>query len=132
MFDSEGFLRTGDIGYYDDEGFVYIVGRIKDMINYKGYKVSPVEIENILLKHPSIKDVAVVGKPDRRSGEVAVGFIVKEEGAKVTEDEICNYVSKFVSTQKRLHGGIHFIDVIPKNKGGKILRNELRQKLEQL
>ncbi|RZC34428.1 AMP-binding domain containing protein, partial [Asbolus verrucosus] len=129
-FDSEGFLRTGDIGHYDEEGFIFIVGRIKDLINYKGHKVSPIEIENILLKHPSVKDAAVVGKSDRRAGETAVGFIVKKEGTAVSEQEIFDYLSKFVGVEKRLHGGIHFVDVIPKSVNGKILRKELQKMFE--
>ncbi|RZC27711.1 4-coumarate--CoA ligase 1-like, partial [Asbolus verrucosus] len=127
--DSEGFLRTGDVGYYDEDEYVYIVGRIKDLIKYKSFQVAPVELENVLLRHPAVKDVAVVGKPDRRAGEVPVGFVVKEEGAALTEKEVSDYLSEYVCTQKKLHGVI-FVDNIPKNTTGKILRKELRERLE--
>ncbi|RZC37916.1 AMP-binding C domain containing protein, partial [Asbolus verrucosus] len=79
---------------------------------------------------PSIQEVAVVGKPDKRSGEVAVGFVVKKTGSRVSEKVICDYLSEFVCTEKRLHGGVQFIDVIPKNLSGKILRKKLRKMFE--
>jgi 4-coumarate--CoA ligase len=101
------------------------VGRCKDIIKYKSSQVSPVELEAILVKHPQIWDAAVVGKADRRFGEVPVGFIVKEEGATLTESQVCDYLAELVSVEKRLHGGIRFVDVIRRNNLGKILRHEL-------
>jgi 4-coumarate--CoA ligase len=123
--DAEGFVHSGDIGYYDPDGTIYIVGRCKDIIKYKSSQVSPVELEAILVKHPQICDAAVVGKAHRRFGEVPVGFIVKEEGATLTESQVCDYLAELVSVEKRLHGGIRFVDVIRRNNLGKILRHEL-------
>ncbi|XP_068900570.1 luciferin 4-monooxygenase-like [Tenebrio molitor] len=123
--DAEGFIHSGDIGYYDLAGTIYVVGRSKDIIKYKSYQVSPVELETILVKHPQIEDAAVVGKMDRRFGEVPVGFIVKREDVTLTEGQVCDFVATFVSVEKRLHGGVRFVDVIPRNSMGKISRCEL-------
>ncbi|CAH1382406.1 unnamed protein product [Tenebrio molitor] len=130
--DAEGFVHTGDIGYYDRAGTIYVVARSKEIIKYKSFQVSPVELENILVKHPQIEDVAVVGKADRRFGEVAVGFIVKREGATLTEGQVCEFLAKFVSDEKRLHGGVRFVDVIPRINLGKISRRELIKRVQEL
>jgi hypothetical protein len=82
--------------------------------------------------HPQIEDVAVVGKADRRFGEVAVGFIVKREGATLTEGQVCEFLAKFVSDEKRLHGGVRFVDVIPRINLGKISRRELIKRVQEL
>ncbi|XP_966820.2 uncharacterized protein LOC655211 [Tribolium castaneum] len=126
-FDGEGFMKTGDLGYYDDEGFFYIVGRLKEIIKYKGFQVSPAELENILLQHSAVKDVGVVGKPDERAGEVPVALVVKQ--ADVTEEELVRHVEKNVSAQKRLYGGVKFVKEIPKNSSGKVLRMKLKELL---
>lgn len=128
-FDEEGFLHTGDIGYYDEEGFFYIIDRSKDLIKYKGFQVPPIELETILLSHPAVKEAAVVGKPDERAGEIPVGFIVRHSGSEVTEQELLDLVSENVSVQKRLYGGIQFVAELPKNSTGKIMKKTLRDLL---
>ena len=122
--DADGWLHTGDIGYYDSDGEFFVVDRLKELIKYKGFQVPPAEIEDILLQHPKVADAAVVGVPDARTGEKALAVIVKQ-GA-VSEKEIVDYVAKLVSPPKRLHGGVIFVPIIPKNAGGKILRKDLR------
>ncbi|KAJ3621948.1 hypothetical protein MTP99_002490 [Tenebrio molitor] len=129
VFDREGFLKTGDLGYYDIAGFFYIVDRLKEIIKYKGFQVSPSEIENLLIQHPSVKDVGVVGVADERVGEVPLAFVVKQAGREVTGEELIAFVEKNLSVQKRLYGGVRFTNEIPKNSGGKILRKELKKLL---
>ncbi|KXJ68874.1 hypothetical protein RP20_CCG001314 [Aedes albopictus] len=124
--DEDGWLHTGDIGYYDEDEDFFIVDRIKELIKYKGFQVAPAELEAILLKHPKVKDAAVIGVPDERVGELATAFIVKEHGDEVNEEEIKAFVAQHVSQQKQLHGGIRFIDKVPKTATGKILRRKLR------
>ncbi|XP_023312903.1 luciferin 4-monooxygenase-like, partial [Anoplophora glabripennis] len=92
-FTSDGWLKTGDLGYYDEEGNFYIVDRLKELIKYKGYQVAPAELEALLLNHPKVRDVGVVGLPDELSGELPLAFVVKKEGLDVTEDELQKYVS---------------------------------------
>ncbi|PNF29545.1 Luciferin 4-monooxygenase [Cryptotermes secundus] len=125
-FDSDGFLLTGDVGYYDEDGFFYIVDRAKELIKYKGYQVPPAELEAVLLTHPAVKDAGVVGIPDEAAGELPLAFIVKQPGATLTKEEIIKYVADHVSPQKRLRGGVLFVESIPKTSSGKILRRELR------
>ncbi|EFA06718.2 Luciferin 4-monooxygenase-like Protein [Tribolium castaneum] len=128
-FTSDGWLLTGDLGYYDQDEYFYIVDRLKELIKYKGFQVAPAELEAVILSHPKVQDVGVVGLPDESSGELPVAFVVKKPGAKLTEQEIINFVAGKVSSQKRLRGGVIFVPSIPKNPSGKILRRELRNTL---
>nr|CAD7259178.1 unnamed protein product [Timema shepardi] len=125
-FDEEGYFHTGDVGYYDTDGYFFIVDRIKELIKYKAFQVAPAELEAILLKHPSIEDAAVVGVPDEISGELPKAFVVKKQGVDVSEEEIVKFVEGQVSPHKKLRGGVTFVDSIPKTSSGKILRRELR------
>ena len=92
--DEDGWLHTGDIGYYDEDGFFYIVDRLKELIKYKSFQVPPAELEAILLTIPNIKDAAVVGLPNEEAGELPVAFIVKQPGSSITANEIINYVNR--------------------------------------
>ncbi|XP_049278967.1 uncharacterized protein LOC125761666 [Anopheles funestus] len=130
MIDTDGWLHTGDIGYYDGEQDFYIVDRIKDLIKYKGFQVPPAELEDVLLSHPKIRDCAVVGVPDEVAGELPAAFVVIQPGTKVTEQEVIQCVASKLSPQKHLRDGVYFVDEIPKTGSGKILRRELRNSLQ--
>ncbi|CAH1381755.1 unnamed protein product [Tenebrio molitor] len=127
--DSNGFVHTGDLGYYDEDFDFFVIDRLKDLIKYKSFQVAPLEIEQILLQHHGVKDVAVVGKPDDRFGELPVAFVVQRERAQVGESEILEHVRKYVCVEKQLHGGVRFVEEIPRNAIGKILRKQLRDML---
>uniref|UniRef100_A0A182VPX3 Luciferin 4-monooxygenase n=1 Tax=Anopheles minimus TaxID=112268 RepID=A0A182VPX3_9DIPT len=129
--DKNGWLRTGDIGYYDEDGEFFIIDRLKELIKYKGFQVPPAEIEAILLTNPKIKDAGVVGVPDEQTGELPLAFVVKQPDASLTEEEVQRYVAARASPAKRLHGGVRFVSEIPKNASGKILRRELRAMLHR-
>ncbi|KAF5305713.1 hypothetical protein FQR65_LT07610 [Abscondita terminalis] len=124
-FDSDGFFHTGDLGYYDDTSCFYIVDRLKDIIKYKGFQVSPSELENVLLEHPCIKETAVVGIPDERAGEVPLAFVVFHKGMSASEKEVIEFVAERISVQKRLYGGVRILENIPKTSLGKIQRRAL-------
>uniref|UniRef100_A0A182T271 Luciferin 4-monooxygenase n=1 Tax=Anopheles maculatus TaxID=74869 RepID=A0A182T271_9DIPT len=128
--DADGWLHSGDVGYYDEDGEFFVVDRLKELIKYKGYQVPPAEIEAVLLTHPAVLDAAVIGVPDEAAGELPLAFVVRQPndaGAAVTEPEIVKFVAERASAAKRLHGGVRFIDAIPKNLSGKVLRRELRE-----
>ncbi len=120
--DGDGWLHTGDLAYVDEDGYFYIVDRLKELIKYKGYQVAPAEIEAVLLSHPAVADVAVVRFPDPESGEVPKAFVVAK--APIEADELMNWVAERVAPYKKVRC-IAFIDAIPKSASGKILRREL-------
>ncbi|CAD5122274.1 DgyrCDS10717 [Dimorphilus gyrociliatus] len=120
------WLKTGDIGYYDNKGNFYVIDRLKELIKCNGFQVSPTELENLLISLNGIADVAVVGIPDDLSGELPHAFIVKNSKLTLTKREIINYINDKVSSYKRLRG-VTFLDAIPRNSVGKILRRELKK-----
>ncbi len=150
MIGQDGWLRTGDVAYYDDEGNFFIVDRLKELIKVKGFQVSslhflgsgrllitfspfcftqvaPAELENILATHPAVLEAAVIGIPDYHAGELPRAYVVKRPGMEsVSDDQIQDFVDAKVSAHKRLKGGIEFCESLPKNNMGKILRRELR------
>jgi acyl-CoA synthetase (AMP-forming)/AMP-acid ligase II len=128
LIDSEGWLRTGDIGYADADGALYIVDRLKELIKYKGRQVAPAELEAVLLSHPAIADAAVLPSPDEKAGEVPIAFVVLKDVA--TPTEIMDYVAERVAPYKRIRR-VEFVDQIPKSPAGKILRRILAQRVRQ-
>lgn len=131
VIDADGWLHTGDIGYYDSDGDFFIVDRLKELIKYKAFQVPPAELEAVLLTNPGVKDCAVVGKADERAGELPLAFVVPTEGIPVTEEQLIQYVDERVSNEKRLRGGVRFVEEIPKTASGKILRRTLRELANQ-
>ncbi|XP_053605775.1 luciferin 4-monooxygenase-like isoform X2 [Plodia interpunctella] len=125
--DEQGFFKTGDLGYYDEDKYFFIVDRMKEIIVYDGYKVAPLELESILLAHPKVLEAAVVGKIVPDFGEEPTAFVVKQPGVDVTETELVDYVAAEVSPYMQLRGGVRFIDKIPRNTRGKVLRRNLRE-----
>jgi len=127
---SNGWLRTGDIGVFDDEGYLSIVDRAKDMLLYKGYNVFPRELEELLHAHPAVAGAAVVGRPDAEVGELPVAFVVLVPGAAVTAAELQDHVNAQVVPYKKLRE-VHLVDAIPVSAAGKVLRRELRAGLTE-
>jgi 4-coumarate--CoA ligase len=126
--DEDGWLHTGDIGHIDENGHLYVVDRLKELIKYKGFQVPPAELEAVLLTHPGVVDAAVVGKPDDECGEIPVAFVVRAEACTDNEDDIADYVASQVASYKRLRE-VTFVDAVPKSPSGKILRRVLRDQL---
>jgi acyl-CoA synthetase (AMP-forming)/AMP-acid ligase II len=123
--DGEGWLHTGDLGTFDADGYLRIVGRIKDMFIVGGFNAYPAEIENLLLGHPRIAQVAVVGVPDARLGEVGMAFVVLEPGPAVEPDEIVEWARGEMANYK-VPRRVEFLDVLPLNATGKVVKDELR------
>ncbi|MCJ1398124.1 hypothetical protein MMC11_001321 [Xylographa trunciseda] len=125
-----GWLRTGDVCYIDKDGLFYIVDRKKELIKVKGNQVAPAELEALLLDHPAVADAAVIGIT-RNGEEFPRAYIVLKEGHHAAEDDIVAFVEKRVSKAKRITGGVLYVDAIPKNPSGKILRRFLREKAKE-
>ncbi len=119
------WFHTGDAGYLDEEGFLFIRDRVKDMIVSGGENVYPAEVENALHKHPAIADAAVIGIPDEKWGEAVKAIVVKVPDQEVTEEEIITFAREQIAAYK-VPKSVDFIDVLPRNPSGKILKRELR------
>jgi len=120
--DADGWYRSGDIGYADEEGYFFIVDRVKELIKYKGMQVAPAELEALLLTHPAVMDAAVIPSPDEEAGEVPKAFVVKK--GEVSDSEIMAFVAEKVAPHKRIRL-LEFTEQIPKSASGKILRRVL-------
>lgn len=121
----DGWFRTGDIGYVCDQGYVYIVDRLKDFIKVKGHQVAPAELEALLLTHPGVKDVAVIGVLHERYGEAPRAFVVLKDES-TTPAELMKFVAERTSPEKHLVGGVVPLEQIPKTASGKILKKDLK------
>jgi acyl-CoA synthetase (AMP-forming)/AMP-acid ligase II len=121
----DGWLRTGDIGYADQDGYLFVVDRLKELIKYKGMQVAPAELEALLLTHPAVADAAVIGSPDEDAGEVPKAFVVKKGEA--TAEALMGFVAERVAPHKKVRK-LEFVDQIPKSPSGKILRRLLIEK----
>jgi long-chain acyl-CoA synthetase len=123
----DGWLYTGDIGWRDEEGYVTITDRKKELIKYKSLSVAPAQLEAVLLEHPAVADVAVIARPNEEAGEVPKAFVVLRAGYEQQDkDELMTWVNGQLATYKHVRE-IEFIEVIPRNPSGKILRRILRE-----
>jgi len=121
---ADGWLHTGDIVRADEDGYIWVLDRKKELIKYKGFQVPPAELEGLLLGHPAIADSAVIGVQDEESGEIPKAFVVIKEGQTTTAEEIMRFIAGQVATFKQIRQ-VQFVDSIPKNASGKILRRVL-------
>ncbi|KLO79038.1 phenylacetyl-CoA ligase [Fusarium fujikuroi] len=125
----DGFFKTGDLGSIDNEGFITIHDRIKEMIKVRGHAVAPAELEDLLHGHPKVKDAAIIGISDDYSGETPRAFVVLADGVHGGPEvvkELQDFVAERKAKHKRLSGGVEFMDQIPKSPSGKILRRVLK------
>jgi len=120
-----GWFHTGDVGYRDEDGFFWLVDRVKDMINAAGFKVWPREVEEVLYTHPAVKECAVVGIPDEVKGEAVAAFVVLQSTGSATEDEVAAFCRERMASYK-VPRRVRIVDAIPKSPTGKILKRILR------
>lgn len=123
--DAEGWWRTGDVGYFDAEGFLYLCDRVKDLIISGGENVYPVEVENVLYEHPAIVEVAVIGAPDETWGERAIAVAAVKDGTTLSLDELRAFAGDRLARYK-LPRELHVVSALPRNASGKVLKTELR------
>jgi non-ribosomal peptide synthetase component E (peptide arylation enzyme) len=128
-FDEHGFYRTGDRGALTSSGHLVVTGRIKDLIIRNGENIAPKEIEDLLLGHPAIAEITIVGIPDLRTGEKACAVIVPAGEAAPTMSELAEFLSGFGVAKFKYPERIHVRDTLPKNEAGKVLKHVLRDDL---
>ena len=131
----DGYFKTGDVGHQDKDGNFYITDRVKELIKYKGFQVPPAELEGLLISHPMVNDVAVVGIYNKdQATEVPRAYIVPApgiEGSPKRAQDIMQWLQAKVASHKRLRGGVRFVDEIPKSASGKILRRLLKIRAQE-
>jgi 4-coumarate--CoA ligase len=129
------YYRTGDIGYIDSSKNIYITDRVKELIKYNGFQVAPAQLEGLLLGHPAVNDVAVIGVySEQRATELPRAYIVPAQGVKTgkkLEGEVSEWLNGRVAPHKRLRGGIVWVDEIPKSAAGKVLRRVLSERAKR-
>ncbi|KAL6434387.1 hypothetical protein ACFW04_006056 [Cataglyphis niger] len=130
--DEEGWLHSGDIGYFDEDGELFIIDRIKELIKYRGYQISPGEIEDVLLSHPAVLEVAVVAVPHEIDDEHPIAYVTKRPDVKVTEQELIEFVANNMMDQYKLRAGVIFLDSFPYTGSGKIARKDLKAMAKKL
>jgi long-chain acyl-CoA synthetase len=125
VFSADGWFRTGDVVRIDDDGYVYIVDRAKDMVNVGGYKVYPRDIEEVLHRHPDVADAAVVGIPDANLGEVVKAYVALKPGSVLSADDVIAYLRAALANFK-VPRQVEFVASVPRSPSGKALRRLLR------
>ncbi|MFD4817516.1 o-succinylbenzoate--CoA ligase [Peribacillus butanolivorans] len=125
---TEGWLYTGDLGYLDEEGFLYVLDRRSDLIISGGENVYPAEIENVLSKHPAVFEAGVTGTDDEKWGQVPLAFVVLHQGAELKETELLNYCGDSLATYK-IPRNVIFCEELPRNGASKLLRRELKKRV---
>ncbi len=123
----KGWFYTGDLGKIDEDGYLYIVDRKKEIIKYMGFTIGPAELEATLLEHPAVGDCAVIGKPDPVAGEIPKAYVSLRGGAETTEQELIKFVEKRVAGYKKIRE-VEFVDIVPRSLAGKVLRREFIEK----
>jgi long-chain acyl-CoA synthetase len=128
-YDSSGkrFIRTGDVGRFDADGFLILFDRRKDMVISGGFNIYPSDLEGVLRQHPAVADVAVVGVPSVQWGETPVAYVVREPGSAAQASELREWFNAQVGKTQRL-ADVHFIAELPRSAIGKVLKRELRER----
>ena len=121
-----GWFHTGDVGYLDSEGYLFITDRMKDMIISGGANIYPREVEEVISQHPAVAEVAVIGVPDEKWGEAVSALVVKKDLAEVSAEEIIEYCKDHLASYKKPQS-VEFLPSLPKNAYGKVLKRELRE-----
>jgi acyl-CoA synthetase (AMP-forming)/AMP-acid ligase II len=128
--DQDGWLHTGDLGYVDEDDYLYVVDRLKELIKYKGLQIAPAELEGLLIEHEAIADAAVIPVPNEEAGEIPKAFVVLKPNQTLTAEEVMAHVAVHVAPYKKIRL-VEFVDAIPKSASGKILRRLLVDKERQ-
>jgi long-chain acyl-CoA synthetase len=126
LLPGDGWLRTGDAGHINDDGYIFITDRIKDMIISGGENVYPAEVERVLVEHPSVSEVCVIGAPDEKWGEAVTAVVVLKPGATISPDELIAWARPQLAGFRRPRR-VDFVPALPRNPAGKILKRAVRE-----
>ena len=126
--DAEGWFHSGDIGYLDDEGYLFICDRLKDMVISGGENVYPAEVESVLYNHPDIAEVAIIGLPDDKWGEAVTAVVALHSGKSMTLESLREFSTPLLARYK-IPLRLHLVDALPRNPAGKVLKFQLRDQL---
>jgi acyl-CoA synthetase (AMP-forming)/AMP-acid ligase II len=127
VINAEGWLYTGDLGYRDEDGYIFLTGRAREIIKRGGEMISPEEVEETLERHKAVREASVIGVPDTTWGELVHAIVVVEKGATVTEAEIIEHARQALASYKK-PDKVHFTDELPRNALGKVLRPRVKEK----
>ena len=125
-YTADGYFRMGDLGRRVEGRFLEIVGRKKDLIIRLGENISPLEVENVLVEHPAVRQVAIVGVPDSRTGEAAMAWVVPVPGAQPTLSELCDFLAQRGLARQKHPERLRIVQTLPTNSMGKVLKRELQ------
>jgi len=131
VLQEDDWLLTGDIGKFDEDGYLFIVDRKKDMLIYKGYNIYPRDLEDVLNEHPAVAQSVVVGKADERYGEMPVAFVQLAPEASISEQELLEYANSRLAKYKKIRL-VKFVEQLPTSGAGKVLRREIRDTAQAL
>ncbi|KAI4471459.1 long-chain-fatty-acid--coa ligase [Holotrichia oblita] len=126
ILDADGFIRTGDVGYYDEDNCIVFADRIQDIFKYQNSQIAPASVENLLYQHPAVLETVVVGIPHEKDGNHPMALVVLRPGMKATEEELLKLVNDNVIDRERLRAGLHIVKRLPKTTTGKLARNVVR------
>src|SRR6185369_3279248 len=123
----DGWLRSGDVGYVDEDGFLYLVDRKKDLIISGGVNVFPKDIEEIVVQHPAVREVAVFGVPSKKWGETPLAAVILCQRGAISEEELCQWINERVDGKHQRVHAVLFMDDFPRSTAGKTLKREMRE-----
>ncbi|XP_055913469.1 probable 4-coumarate--CoA ligase 1 [Eupeodes corollae] len=132
IYDQDGYIHSGDLGYFDENGLLLIVDRKKDILKYNNFHFFPTEIEQVIIQIPDVVEVCVCGIPDIISSFLPAAAVIKVPNSKLTEDDILKYAAEKMAHFKHLHGGVYFVDSLPKTASGKNIRAKVTKIVELL